>query len=134
MNRIDKFANYTAMLAMDSKEYIKSYKMAAIVVRRNNIMAFGLTKLKSHPMAVKFQRSPKYPGQELTIGIHAEIDAIMNAMRTGVDLARCDLFVARVGKLNTWLLAKPCNGCQRLIVASNLRNVYYTTEKGVKKL
>jgi len=71
------------------------------------------------------------------IYLHAEIDAIKNALRL-IDqdqLSKCDLYIVRVKRKSSkdrafvYGLAKPCPGCKRAIANFNLRNVFYTEDE-----
>lgn len=101
------------------------HQMAAALVIRNDIIAFGWNRMKSDPMQAK------YGANKDCIYLHAEIHAIKNALRTRHpdQLARADIFVLRK-KEQKYGLAKPCAGCMRAISEFNIRNVYYTTEEG----
>lgn len=105
--------------------------MAAGVVYRNTLIATGVNSYKSHPMMLQFGKNSE------SIFIHAEIDAIKNALRiiTVQQLAKCDLYIMRVKregvKNSPWIRASamPCVGCQRAIVNFSLRNIYYTQDQ-----
>lgn len=104
--------------------------MAACIVRRNEIIAFGTNQLKSHPIQAKFSKNEK------SIFLHAEIDCIKNALRkvSVEDLEECSLYVCRVKFEDTtrkrlvFGLAKPCRGCQMAVEAFNLKEVIYTED------
>ena len=68
------------------------------------------------------------------IYLHAEVDAIRNALRliTQAQLSKCDLYVVRVKRPNersrNWIhgLAKPCPGCQKIIKTFEIQRVFWT--------
>lgn len=100
-------------------------KLAAGVVYRNRLVAVGVNSYKSHPLMSKFGKNPE------AIYLHAEVDAIKNALRvlSLQELEKSDILVVRVkrdGHDYKTCLAKPCEGCMRAIEAFNLRNLYYT--------
>lgn len=106
------------------------FKMAAGVVYKKTLIATGVNSLKSHPLMWKYGKN------EEAIYLHAEIDAIKNALRV-IDqdkLAKCDLYVVRVRnstkKSHCYGLAKPCEGCQRAIETFGLARVFYSTYDG----
>lgn len=121
------FSTLTKMA--ETIEPVGNARLAAAIVIKNEIVAFGINRRKSHPFQKKFGRNCD------AIFLHAEIDAIKNSLRH-VDtdaLSRASLYVARVkkGKGNRFIqgLAKPCeNGCCNAIAAFNIKNVYYTTD------
>lgn len=100
-------------------------KLAAGVVYKNRLVAVGVNSYKSHPLMTKFGKNPE------AIYLHAEVDAIKNALRvlSLQELEKSDILVVRVkrdGHDYKTCLAKPCDGCARAIQAFNLRNLYYT--------
>lgn len=106
-------------------------KLAAAIVRNNRIISIGLNSRKSHPLQAKYSKNDQ------AIFLHAEIDAIKNALReVEVDgLERMEMYVCRVKKPKpfskrwVWGLAKPCCGCQRAIHAFGLKRVVFTTDE-----
>jgi deoxycytidylate deaminase len=121
----------------ESIEPISGVRLAAALVYRNEIISIGTNKKKSHP----FQK--KFASNEDAIFLHAETDAIYNALRkysTDV-VAKAKLYVCRVKWSNDQKenhiqgLAKPCPGCQRAISTFNIKHVCYTLdEKGLEYL
>ena len=117
-------------LAVENPGIRNRFKLAAGIVYRNHLIATGINSYKTHPLMLQFGKNAD------ALFIHAEIDAIKNALRliTQDQLARCDMYVVRVKRPDTstkkWVhgLAKPCEGCQRAIVSFGLKNIYYTTD------
>ena len=105
-------------------------RVAAAVVHRNKLISVGMNKDKSHPMQKRFQSNKE------AIFLHAEIDAIKNAIKKVDDvdfLQKCVVYIVRVkknGKKGDWIwgMAKPCAGCMRCIEAFLLKGVVYTTD------
>jgi len=121
----------------ESLEPISGVRLAAALVYRNEIISIGTNKKKSHP----FQK--KYASNEDAIFLHAETDAIYNALRKySTDIiAKAKLYVCRMKWANDQKeyhiqgLAKPCVGCQRAIATFNIKHVCYTLdEKGLEYL
>ena len=59
-------------------------RLAACVVYKRDIVSFGINQLKSHPFQAKFSKN------EDSIFLHAETDAIKNALSFG-DVVMFDL-------------------------------------------
>lgn len=102
-------------------------RMAACIVHKNRVAAFGVNKLKSHPFQLKFGKNAD------SIYLHAEIDAIKNSLRflDVDDLKKSTLYVCRIKKekkKDCWGLSKPCPGCTRAIATFNIKNVFYSTD------
>jgi tRNA(Arg) A34 adenosine deaminase TadA len=106
------------------------YRMAAGIVYKKQLVATGINSTKSHPMMLQYGRNNE------SIYLHAEIDAIKNALKliTQAQLTKCDMYVVRV-KQNESLrktvlgMAKPCEGCARAIATFGLRNIYYSDDQ-----
>lgn len=117
-------------LAVENPGLHGRYKLSAGVVFRNNLIATGVNSYKTHPLMLQFGKNSE------SIFIHAEIDAIKNALRliTQDQLAKCDLYIMRVKRpsehARNWVraMARPCSGCQRAIASFGLKNVYHTNE------
>jgi deoxycytidylate deaminase len=115
-------------LAQDHDDGVKTSVVAAIV-NRKTIVSFGFNQRKTHPLQAKYAKN------EHAIFLHAEIDAIRKAMKRGVDLSKCDLYIMRAKHTGpkrrdpvACAMARPCAGCQRAIADMGLRTIYYSTE------
>ena len=108
-------------------------RIAAVIVKRNKVIAYGFNQYKSHTLQARYARNSK------SIDLHAEIDAIKNALKkiSVEELKSCDIYIARAKKIpneSKYIsgLVKPCTGCQAAIEAFGLRNVYYTDEGDIE--
>lgn len=91
---------------------------------------YGFNSEKTHPLQAKFAKNKH------AIQLHAEIDAIRNALRylSVEQLSRTALYVARVKR--PWPrsdmyingLAKPCSGCAACIAHFCIPKIFYTGE------
>lgn len=97
--------------------------LASCIVKKNKIISFGHNKKKTHPLQSKFNKHPE------AIYLHAEIDAIKNALkRVSVDdLVGSTLYIARTKKDGSEGLAKPCKGCMQAIDSFGIKEVVYTS-------
>lgn len=119
-----------------ANEPVSRSRIAALLVHRNEIIAVGYNKMKSHPMAKRFQK------HEEALYLHAEIDCIKNALRiVDVDyLSKCTMYVLRVkhpendNKKFIRGMAKPCCGCAMAIETFGIKKVYFTTNEGYSVL
>ena len=111
-------------------------KVAAAVVIKNDVVAFGSNKIRSHPFQLRFGKNCE------SAYWHAETNAIYNALkRVQVDeLTKASLYVVRVKKpaagSRNWILgmAKPCRGCEFCIETFGLRRVIYSIDDGYEQL
>ena len=81
-------------LAIETEGVRGRIKLSAGVVYRKHLIATGVNSYKSHPMMLQWGKNSD------SIFLHAEVDAIKNALRviTQEQLAKCDLYVVRVKK------------------------------------
>ncbi len=107
-------------------------KLASAVVIRNEIIAIGFNRRKSHPFQVQFQANDNQ------IYLHAETDAINRALKyvSKEEIKKAILYVARVKYIDNktkkvvWAESKPCIGCQRAIMSYGISNVIHTCDDG----
>ena len=119
-------------LAIENPGVQGRFKLAAGIVYRKHLIATGVNSYKTHPLMNAWGKN------EDSLFLHAEIDAIKNALKL-IDqnqLAKCDMYIVRVKRFspsdkNKWTygLAKPCIGCRRAIGNFNIKNVYWTTDE-----
>jgi deoxycytidylate deaminase len=114
-----------------AQEPVRSSRITAGLIYKNELLFVGKNKLKSHPFQKRFGKN------ELAIYLHAEIDCIVNAVRNNMslsDISKSTMIVVRTKqeKKGMWwpATAKPCSGCQRAIAHFGISNVLYTTELG----
>lgn len=129
MNKHQKIIDNLCRIA-EAVEPINSARLAAAIVYKNRIVAYGTNKRKSHT----FQS--KYGKNEHAIYLHAENDAIKNALRYIHidDLSYCTLYVARVKRIRPRSmyiqgLAKPCRGCMGAINTFKLKGIIHTLDE-----
>jgi len=114
--------HYCFTIARDLQPTGKA-RLAACIVKRNRLVSIGVNCKKSHPMAAK------YGSHEHKIYLHAEVNAIKNALRVLHNLQGCTLYVARAKYVNgymTYGLAKPCIGCASCIVEFGVKDVIWS--------
>jgi len=127
----DKIKEMLTRLAIENPGVQGRFKMSAGIVYRKNLISTGVNQYKTHPIMM-----PTNGYREGQIFLHAEVDAIRNALKliTQEQLTKCDLYVIRVKRPNNnskkWIhgLAKPCPGCTKVIAGFGLKNVLYTED------
>jgi deoxycytidylate deaminase len=107
-------------------------RVAALIAVRDKIIRYGVNKNKSHPFAAKYGKN------EQSIYLHAETDAILNALKYfdhPDELQKATIYIARAKKVSThdhsmmMGMAKPCLGCQRALATFGICDVVYTTDE-----
>ncbi len=117
-------------LAQKSKPAFRA-RIAAAITLKKEVIAVGYNSTKTHPFQKKYSHHPD------AICIHAENDAIMQALRThsSNDLKQASIYVVRAKRTErdsnfSKGLAKPCEGCQRALASFGIKRVYYSTNEG----
>lgn len=129
-----RYLNFLEKMAINmdfSCEKTSRCRVASLITIKNDIISVGTNNFKSHPFQTKFQRN------EQSIFLHAETDAIKNALKivNVEDLSRSVLYVLRVKyedpskRKIVWGLSRPCVGCQRAIVTYGIRRVIYSLDE-----
>lgn len=116
-----------------SNDRVGGARSCALITIRGRVIGFGRNQRKTHPLQVRFAKNKD------AIFLHAEIDAIRNALRfIDVDgLRKVTLYIGRAKKEHNgdnskfiWGLAKPCkNGCMRAIETFGISRICYTTNE-----
>lgn len=134
-HNITRYIQKLQTIAASNPNPVRSFKLAASVLYKRMPVSVGVNSYKTDPFMLNYGRN------EHAIYLHAEVSAIKNALKIlhVDDLSSCILLVARVKKSGnntsySSALAKPCDGCIRCISEFGIREVWYTTENGVKQL
>ena len=96
----------------EAKKSKHKIKVGAVIARKNKILVTAHNLVKTHP---------KYGSKEFKT-LHAEGHAIYKAIRAGIDICGCSIYIYR-GK---GTLAKPCPCCAKLISEFGITKVYYS--------
>lgn len=112
-------------------EPVSRSRLAAMLVYKNDVIAVGYNKRKSHPLAKRFRKHDE------AIYLHAEIMTLNRANKclTPEQLSKSELYVLRIKKSECgktiWGLAKPCEGCMEAIKHFKIKKVHYTNNATV---
>jgi deoxycytidylate deaminase len=106
------------------------HSLAAGLVYKNKLISFGYSQMKSHT----FQK--KYGKNDDAIYLHAEVNCIHNAIRSGFDrFDKSTLYVVRTkwngpfeDKFKVDGISKPCSGCMKCVIDYKIKNVIYTND------
>mgnify|MGYP006273456737 CR=1 FL=1 len=129
--RHSRYMNILSKIASDIEDPVGgNARLAACIVYRNDIISFGINRMKSHPFQAKYGKNPN------SVFLHAETCAIKNALKyiTEEELSKSTLYICRVkyhdaGKRDmVFGLSRPCPGCFRCINTFNIRKVVYTLD------
>jgi hypothetical protein len=96
-------------------------KHCSIILHKNKIVAVGINRFKTHPLAVKYG----YQFGE----VHSELDAFVRCdMRADIEL-----WNFRFNRLGQMRMARPCPKCFPWCVKL-FDNIYHTTAEGIVKM
>lgn len=104
--------------------------VAACIVYKGQIIAWGFNQKKTHPFQARFGRNCD------AIYLHAETDAIKNSLRhlSEDELSRSTLYVGRSKKVSPHSkktlpgLARPCEGCARAISTFGIKRTVWSND------
>ena len=88
--------------------------IGAVISKGGKVISVGHNQKKTHPLTN-------------TYSLHAEAAAIIGRRYHKEDLSGCSIWVYRERTSGEPGMSKPCDDCMRLIVASGIKKVYYTT-------
>lgn len=117
------------LFAEDKHSEIRNFRICAGVIHKHKeIVALGFPRRKTHPLQKQCN-----PDNEHAIYLHAEIDAIIRALRqTKLHPKHHSIYVARVKQQGPFDfsfikgLAKPCTACTLFIHNCGLNQIHYT--------
>lgn len=127
-NKNKKIINHLFILSRD-KEKVANARCVAALCYRGNIISYGFNQYRTSWVQRRFKKNPE------ACFLHAEVDAIKNAMKI-VDyqtIRKLTLYVVRARLINNQYQfgnAKPCCGCQACIDWFGISKVYYTCNDG----
>jgi len=105
----------TASLLSFRSEF--KHKVGAVIFKGSTVQGGGYNLKRTHPLSVYYNQSDLKPY------LHAEVHALINCKN--IDLSKSSMLVVRVLKDGTFGTSKPCPGCTRAIMDSDLHRVYY---------
>lgn len=104
-------------------------KIAAVITDGSEIISTGINQKKTHPYQAKFAKNPE------AIYLHAEIDAIVSALRK-TDIKGCTMIVSRMKYVSSEDMSytlgnsKPCLGCAAALQHVGISRLIYSTDDG----
>jgi deoxycytidylate deaminase len=126
-----RYLNILSKIAADViTPAVNNARLAACVVHKNNIVAFGVNEMKSHPFQAKYGKNKD------SVYLHAETSAIKNALKyiSLEQLKSSTLYICRVKFSDSsktkmiFGISKPCSGCFRCINSFDIGKVIYTLD------
>jgi deoxycytidylate deaminase len=106
--------------------------IGAVIVKKNTIITTGWNSLKTHPIQ-QYHNRKRFDNQIFdTVNhyLHAETDAIQQALRMRKVLDGAVIYVSRINRDNKYGMCRPCPACIGAIRAVGIRDIFYTTPDG----
>lgn len=97
-----------------------SQRVGAILVRGNRVIASGTNQLRHQSKL----RTGHWQGS-----LHAEVDCLLNAIRTRQKIKGSTMFVVRLKADTSFGLALPCEDCFEVIQGLKVKKVYFSTNQ-----
>ena len=98
-----------------------NHHLGAVVVKGGRILASGYNRVQQHN---------KLCYRKFNSSVHAEQDAIRKLLGNPDLLYGSSLYVSRIGRSGSLLLAKPCAFCMDLIRSVGIKKIFYTDSDG----
>jgi deoxycytidylate deaminase len=122
MNTADEIAKYSEH---------PHYKIAAVLIYKGKIVASATNSFsKTHPIQFKLRNKLNNGIGKPLPYVHAEVKVLDIAMKKGIDLSKCSLFISRITKSGKQSISKPCNECMYFIRSNRIKNIIYYNRNG----
>jgi len=98
--------------------------LGAVIATKTRILGTGANRQKTHPLQ-------KMYGGEKRLYLHAEVDALISALRHNT-LEKATIYIVRKMKHGKGErgLAKPCVNCKAAIIEAGIKRIVYSTNNG----
>ena len=121
-------------LAKNASEFSDcSIKIGAVLMYKNKVISVGYNTTKSNPIQKAYNVYRNANGREYDVerqnnGLHAEIMALQHAIKNGINIKKCKLFIYSETKYGMTRLTKPCYACNKYLenIGFQRKNIYYT--------
>ncbi len=114
-------------------------KFGAIIVKEDNIIAAGyMGSPRGTPNCIDLGKCAQEKEKKIQVdncrGVHAELNAIINAARAGTSVLNGTMYLyGEDAQTNKAMLGKPCKTCRKVIVNAGINEVIVPGEKGLRR-
>ena len=132
-----RYLHKAKQMCMESQS--KRFRIGAVLVYGNNIIAKGCNIDKTNPLQYKYNKYRNFRKMDVLNNgvIHAEMNCLCKIRFLDIDYSKVKIFICRIKRDGTIALAKPCKACQMAMRDYGITEIYYTdnmSEKGWSKL
>lgn len=114
-------------------------RFGAIIVKDDNIIAAGyMGSPRGTPNCIDLGKCAKEKDKKIQVdncrGVHAELNAIINAARAGTSVLNGTMYLYGEDAItNKILLGKPCKSCRKVIVNAGINEVIVPGDRGLRR-
>ena len=95
----------------------------SFLCKKKRILSWGVNRENdTHPLAQRFSY--------INSAVHSELDALVKLKSYHVNYSQLSIFNIRIDRYHRVCLSKPCRRCMNLLIAFDVKKVYYTDENG----
>lgn len=125
-----RFLDLAATLSLSSD---KQEKIGAVIVKKKQVVSWGISLQKTHPLQgkynkIRFAKNHGEPGVDIA-HVHAEIDALNRSKNK--NLKGHTIYIYRQGVNGELRMCRPCTGCMQALIDRGIKKIIYTTPNGV---
>lgn len=102
-------------------------RIGAVIVDGNYLVASAANQATSHPRQYHYNNLANRMAP--AHACHAEIHALVRSKR--YDLSTSEIFIARMDRRGRLAMCRPCAACMLAIREAGIRQITYTTNKGI---
>lgn len=119
---------FACAMSVSGLSTYKEHHVGCVAVRSHRIVSSGYNTCKSDPLQ-KQVNCLRFVDEEVTCcnhSSHAEVRCLKPLIRTGSDLRKLKIYVARQTRDGYPAIARPCKSCMKVITNLGIRWIYYT--------
>ncbi len=124
--RFEKFLNLARSMSEISN--FNKYRIGAVLVIKNKIIARGYNSQKGHPLQKRYNTVRTDMGENSHHPIHAEMDVLKKLK--GIDLKNAELFIYNINNNGEQRMARPCGACMDALKEHGIKTIHYSTPDG----
>lgn len=128
IQRVIKFLNMA--LEESTRSTYTRVKIGAVITQDNKVISKGANLSTSHPVQAYWNRitNREAPANNL----HAEMNALVRAKRSGESLVGATIYIARLDRNNQLSQCRPCVACMAALKDAGIRTIIHTTPEKLK--
>ena len=107
---------------------------SAFLVKQGKVIGIGINRYgKTNRISATYTSTKITNAANFIPSIHAEVD-LLGKIKRIKDYSKYNVVVIRIDNQNKISNSKPCACCHSVLEQYNIKNIYYSTQDGFKKL